>query len=63
VTCPAGTSLFAGGCDGFTSVAIGQSGPGNNNAATTMTTWTCYTDRITTIGNTNLLQSHALCCQ
>ncbi len=54
--CPVGTTVFAGGCDGFTSIAIGRSRRTGN------TGWECYLSRTATIGNSNTLAADALCC-
>lgn len=54
-TCPAGTTVVSGGCDGFTSVAIGRSRRRSSS------TWQCYFRRIQTIGPSNLLKAQVAC--
>lgn len=55
-TCPAGTSVTGGGCDGFTSTDINVSRPSGNG-------WDCWWTRSIGIGNANTLNSYAVCCQ
>ncbi len=45
-TCPAGTTVIAEGCSGFTSAAIGRSLLEGN-------TWVCHWRRIFTLSNPN----------
>ncbi len=54
-TCASGV-VAGGGCDGFTSVAIGRHWPLGSS-------WVCYYNRIVTIGNPNTLAASVLCCQ
>jgi hypothetical protein len=54
-SCPAGRGIMAGGCDGYTSVAIGRSEPYGAG-------WQCFWNRTMGIGNANDLAAQALCC-
>jgi len=55
-TCPAGQTAIGGGCDGFTSVAVGRTFRSGTNG------WQCFYNRIVTIGNPNTIAAQAFCC-
>ena len=54
-SCPTGTEVVSGGCEGHTSVAIGLHNRSGSNG------WSCYYRRIESIANTNLLAAHVCC--
>ncbi len=56
-SCPSGTKVVSGGCEGFTSVAIGRSTPNVD-----FTAWTCAVVRLYPIKNPNKVAAQALCC-
>lgn len=56
-TCPSGQTVIAGGCEGFTSVAVGRTVRTTANNA-----WQCYYKRITGISVANTLRAQAFCC-
>lgn len=56
-SCPPGTKVVSGACEGFTSVAIGRSGPDADFGA-----WICAASRVFPIRNPNQLTARAFCC-
>jgi hypothetical protein len=56
-TCPSGTKVVSGACEGFTSVSIGRSAPDTGETA-----WSCAVSRLSSIRNPNQLAARALCC-
>ncbi len=57
VSCPSGQTVAAGGCEGFTSTAIGR------HLRVGTTGWSCYYRRIAAISNANTLDAQAYCFQ
>jgi len=56
-SCPSGTKVVSGACEGFTSVAIGRSAPDTEETA-----WGCAVSRVSRIQNPNQIAARALCC-
>jgi hypothetical protein len=56
-SCPSGTKVVSGACEGFTSVAIGRSAPDAEETA-----WGCAASRVSRIQNPNQIAARALCC-
>jgi hypothetical protein len=55
--CPTGMKVVSGGCEGFTSVALGRSAPSADLSA-----WTCAASRLFTLPNMNEISARAFCC-
>ncbi len=56
-SCPSGTKIVSGGCDGFNSVAVGRSTPNTQGQK-----WMCGVTRITASPNSVDLSARAYCC-
>lgn len=56
-SCPSGTLIVSGGCDGFTGIAVGRSTPNTQGQ-----TWMCGLTRIIGIANPVDLSARAYCC-